>query len=169
MQVARQGNPLFNEGFVAIVDKDRYSRTSPTSDRDLFLKYAETPELAALINLLVIPGSDDLDPAQETDRSDIAAIYIPDLIKVDLSTAAARLAGGGPNHATTPDDVGFSALSVFGDDVLISKVQAGLGQGTIPGGWPNGRRFGDDVLDIALRAAISTLPLRRFQFTLDCA
>lgn len=160
VQVARQGNPLFNEGFVAIVDKDRYSRTSPTSDRDLFLQYAETPELAALINVLVIPGS-GLNPAQETGRSDIAAIYIPDLIKVDLSTDAARLAGGGPNHATTPDDEGFSSLSVFGGDVLISTVQDGLPsfpQGTIPGGWPNGRRFGDDVLDIAVTAAISTLP-----------
>src|SRR4029077_9696908 len=32
VQVARQGNPLFNEGLVAIADKDRYSRTSPESD-----------------------------------------------------------------------------------------------------------------------------------------
>src|SRR5262249_1900086 len=30
VQVARQGNPLFNEGLVAIADKDRYGRTSPT-------------------------------------------------------------------------------------------------------------------------------------------
>ena len=30
VQVARQGNPLFNEGLVALVDKDLYSRTSPS-------------------------------------------------------------------------------------------------------------------------------------------
>ena len=30
VQVARQGNPLFNEGLVAVVDKDLYSRTSPS-------------------------------------------------------------------------------------------------------------------------------------------
>src|SRR5262245_8519589 len=36
VQVARQGNPLFNEGLVAIADKDRYSRTSPASDNQLF-------------------------------------------------------------------------------------------------------------------------------------
>ncbi len=42
VQVARQGNPLFNEGLVAIVDKDLYSRTSPTVDQQLFRKYAET-------------------------------------------------------------------------------------------------------------------------------
>ncbi len=36
VQVGRQGNPLFNEAFVAIADKDRYSRTSPTVDEQLF-------------------------------------------------------------------------------------------------------------------------------------
>ena len=54
VQVARQGNPLFNEGLVAIVDKDRYSRTSPTVDSKLFRKYAENPELATLINALLV-------------------------------------------------------------------------------------------------------------------
>ena len=38
VQVARQGNPLFNEGLVALEDKDVYSRTSPTRDKDLFRK-----------------------------------------------------------------------------------------------------------------------------------
>ena len=36
VQVGRQGNPLFNEALVAIADKDRYSRTSPTVDEQLF-------------------------------------------------------------------------------------------------------------------------------------
>src|SRR5215813_6405806 len=83
VQVARQGNPLFNEGLVAIADKDLYSRTSPSSDNELFRKYAETPELARLINLLVFNAP----IAPETNRTDIAGIYIPDLIKVDLSTS----------------------------------------------------------------------------------
>ena len=29
--------------------------------------------------------------------------------------------------------------------------------GVVPGGWPNGRRFGDDVVDIAVTALISDL------------
>src|SRR5262245_57175782 len=85
VQVARQGNPLFNEGLVAIADKDLYSRTSPTSDNEIFKKYAETPELAHLINLLVFNAP----VAPETNRTDIAGIFIPDLIKVDLSTSKA--------------------------------------------------------------------------------
>lgn len=155
VQVARQGNPLFNEGLVAIVDKDIYSRSSPSKDATLFAKYALNPELAKLINALVFGGSG---PAIETNRTDIAGIYIPDLIKVDLSTAAARLAGSGAGHATNPDDAGYSRLGIFGGDVLQSQVQDPFGNGgLIPGGWPNGRRFGDDVVDIAVSALISDL------------
>jgi len=42
--------------------------------------------------------------------------------------------------------------------VLQSNIQDPFGNGgLIPGGWPNGRRFGDDVLDIAVTALISDL------------
>jgi hypothetical protein len=154
VQVARQGNPLMNEGLVAIEDKDLYSRTKPSVDRVLFRKYAERPELARLLNLLVLEP--DI-PGIETDRTDIAGIFIPDVIKVDLSTGSARLAGGGPDHPTNPDDPGFSPLSIFGGDTLVSRIQTGFGNGVVPGGWPNGRRFGDDVVDIAVTALISDL------------
>lgn len=155
VQVARQGNPLFNEGLVALADKDRYSRTSPTADSELFRSYAESPELASLINRLVFGGNG---PAIETNRTDIAGIFIPDLIKVDLSTSKARFAGGGSDHPTNPDDPGFSRLSIFGGDLLKSQIQDPFGNGGfIPGGWPNGRRFGDDVVDIAVSALLSDL------------
>ena len=144
VQVGRQGNPLFNEGFVALVDKDRYNRTSPSRDRELFEKYALEPELAVLLN--AIHGT----AALTADRTDLAAIFIPDLIRVDLSTGPAALAGN-------VDDPDFHRLGVFGGDFLTSTVQTGLGDGAIPGGWPNGRRFGDDVLDIAVCAALSDL------------
>ena len=67
---------------------------------------------------------------------------------MDLSTGPARLAGGGPAHPTNADDAGFSRLGIFGGDTLTSSVQPGFGNGTVPGGWPNGRRFGDDVVGI---------------------
>ncbi|MEA3411175.1 MAG: DUF4331 domain-containing protein [Pseudomonadota bacterium] len=141
VQVGRQGNPLFNEALVSIADKDRYSRTSPAQDDRLFRKYAENPELATLLN--AIHGTAAIDSG----RSDLAGIYIPDLIKVDLSTGPAALAG----------NAGFHRLGVFGGDVLTSGIQDGFGGGAIPGGWPNGRRFGDDVLDIAVCAVLSDL------------
>ena len=158
VQVARQGNPLFNEGLVAIADKDLYSRSSPSNDSQLFRKYAEAPELARLINRLVFNAPPNAPVAPETNRTDIAGIFIPDLIKVDLSTTKVRFAGGGSDSSTNPDDAGFSRLSIFGGDVLKSNIQDPFKNGGfIPGGWPNGRRFGDDVVDIAVTALISDL------------
>jgi hypothetical protein len=162
VQVGRQGNPLFCEALVAIEDKDLYNRTSPSQDAKLFAKYAATPELGALINALVFNGGGGF---PTTDRSDLVGIFIPDLIKVDLSTGAARLAGGGASHPMTPDDAGFSRLGIFGGDVLTSTVQAGFGEGTVPGGWPNGRRFGDDVIDIAVTALVNDLRPASFSIT----
>ncbi|HEY3856032.1 MAG TPA: DUF4331 domain-containing protein [Verrucomicrobiae bacterium] len=140
VQVARQGNPLFNEVLVAIADKDLYSRTSPIIDSIVFEKYALSPEPCKLYD--EIYPNVATNTAIENNRTDIAYIYIPDLIKVDLSTGPARLQGGGA------DDAGYSSLSVFGGDTLNSKLSGGA----ISGGWPNGRRYGDNVVDIALKA-----------------
>ena len=148
VQVARQGNPLFNEVLVALKDKDLYSRTSPEVDATLFMKYALTPEPAALINALLLGGAH---PEITTGRTDIAGIYIPDVIKVDLSTPSVREAGDGTQDilSTNPADPGWSRLSVFGGDVLTNSANA-----VVAGGWPNGRRFGDDVVDIAINALL---------------
>ncbi|MGH7945168.1 MAG: DUF4331 domain-containing protein [Opitutaceae bacterium] len=165
VQVGRQGNPLFCEAFIAIKDKDLYNRTKPTSDATLFKTYADNPELATLINALVLKG----DVAPTTNRADLAAIFIPDVIKIDLSTARARLAGGGATNAALPDDAGYSRLSIFGGDVLESPtaghpfrlpgsaIGADATKFYVPGGWPNGRRFGEDVIDIGVTAIISDL------------
>ncbi len=55
---------------------------------------------------------------------------IPDVIRVDTETGPVPL----------PGQAGFNRLSLIGGDAL---------------GWPNGRRIGDDVLDIALSAIAS--------------
>lgn len=125
IQVARQGNPLFNEALVALGSKDLYNRTDPSTDRKFFNDFALNPELATVLGL------------PDSNRTDVAAIFIPDLIKVDLTTPAARLAG----------ETGFNRLGIFGGDSLTNAKGD-----TVPGGWPNGRRFGDDVVDIALIA-----------------
>jgi uncharacterized protein DUF4331 len=133
VQVGRQGNPLFNEAFLPIHDKDLFNHTSPERDKELFETHALNPELAAVLGL------------KATDRTDIAGIFIPDLIKVDVTTGPARLAG-------TTNDEGFNRLSVFGGDTLLNQYSE-----DVPGGFPNGRRFGDDVVDVALLALIGDL------------
>jgi hypothetical protein len=154
VQVARQGNPLFNEVLVALKDKDLYGRTKPSSDAALFAQYANTPELANLVNTITFGGKA---VAPTTGRTDLVGIFIPDMLRVDLSTGPARLAAGGAEFPAYPDDAGFSNQSIFGGDTLQSNVQAGFGAGVVPGGWPNGRRYGDDVISIAVTAVISDL------------
>ena len=130
VQVNRLGNPLFNEGLVATVDKDRYNRTAPTSDVALFSQYAANPELAALINFVY--GTSFV----TSGRADLVNIYAPDVIKVNTTTEPVRLDG----------QPGFSRLGFIGGDVTAAGVSSG---------WPNGRRLGDDVVDIALTAIAS--------------
>lgn len=133
VQVSRMGNPLFNETLVALADKDRYNMTLPTEDATVFRTYAENNEVAFLLNAVL--GTN----FEVNGRSDLVGIFIPDLLKVDLTTPAVPLAG-------TPQ---FNRLSFIGGDTV-----PGMG-GQVPSGWPNGRRFGDDVVDIALTAIAS--------------
>jgi hypothetical protein len=128
VQVNRMGNPLFNEVLVALQDKDRYNRTKPTEDSS-FAQYALNSELAFLINFVFNLG------LTENNRTDLAAVYIPDVIRVDTTTDPVRLAG----------QSGFSRLGFIGGDLTSGKSS----------GWPNGRRLGDDVVDIALTAIAS--------------
>jgi hypothetical protein len=134
VQVNRLANPIFNEVLVAMAGKDLYNRTPPTSDAALFAKYALNPEVAVLINAVF--GTSFV----TTNRADLRAVYIPDVIRVNTTTGPVRVAG----------DEGFSRLSFIGGDTVAD------GSGNmIPSGWPNGRRFGDDVVDIALTAVAS--------------
>jgi hypothetical protein len=133
IQVNRLGNPLFNEMLVALRDKDNYNRTVPTGDA-AFATYADNPELANLINLVfgtAFPNSG---------RSDLRAVFIPDVIRVDTTTPAVKL----------PGQAGFSRFGFLGGDTVTDSA------GRIKSsGWPNGRRPGDDVVDIALTAVAS--------------
>ncbi|MEQ9095303.1 MAG: DUF4331 domain-containing protein [Phycisphaerales bacterium] len=131
VQVNRLGNPLFNEVLVALADKDRFNATDPIDDAQ-FASYAENPEVASLINLVY--GTEFATEG----RADLLAVFIPDVIRVATTTGPVRLEG----------DDGFSRLGFIGGD-LTADVDG------VSSGWPNGRRFGDDVVDIALTAVAS--------------
>lgn len=136
VQVNRMGNPLFNELFVPLRDKDRYNRSSPApAAQNSFFEYAFRPEIGTLIN--TVYGLDLVDEG----RSDFANVYIPDVLRVYAASEPVRLAG----------QSGFTRLGLIGGDTTDIGFSSGR---------PNGRRFGDDVVDIALTAlAIGELPL----------
>jgi len=129
IQINRLGNPLFNEVLVAIQDKDNYNRDVPTNDAARYAQYASTPEIATLINAVF--GT----TLATSGRSDLVAVFIPDVLRVDTTTGAVSLIGQGGNR-----------LSGLGGDMTASGKWSG---------WPNGRRLGDDVVDIALTAVAS--------------
>jgi uncharacterized protein DUF4331 len=128
VQVNRMGNPLFNEVLVALRDKDNYNRRTPTDDA-AFATYARNPEVAVLINTVFGTAF------ATTNREDLVAVFIPDVLRVSTGTGPVRLAG----------QPGFNRLGFLGGDTT----------GGVSGGWPNGRRLGDDVIDIALTAVAS--------------
>jgi hypothetical protein len=134
IQVNRMGNPLFNEALVTLQDKDRYNRTSPTRDAQRFETYALNSEIARLLNVRFDLG------VTETGRTDLAAVFIPDVIRVDTTTDPVPLAG----------QTDFNRLGFIGGDTAVNDQDR-----VISSGWPNGRRLGDDVIDIALTVIAS--------------
>ncbi|MGE3536976.1 MAG: DUF4331 domain-containing protein [Candidatus Tectimicrobiota bacterium] len=137
IQVNRMGNPVFNEALVALQDKDNYNRTAPTADATTFATYALNPELAFLINFVVFGDQTGQSPLVTTNRTDLRDIYIPDVLRVDTATNPVTLAG----------QAGFHRLGFLGSDTTTGSVNSS--------GWPNGRRLGDDVIDIAFTAVAS--------------
>ena len=62
VQVSRLGNPLVNEVVIPLGKKDKFNRTTPDRDAELYGQYVVEPELAAVLNALFGVN------APETDR-----------------------------------------------------------------------------------------------------
>ncbi len=129
-QVSRLGNPLINEVVIPTGLKDKWNRVKPSQDAQ-FQRYYTQPILAAVINKLY-----KLD-APETGRDDLVQVLLTGIPKVTFT-------------GKTPADelrVNLSVPVTPAAKVSRLGVLAGDNQG-----WPNGRRLGDDVIDIAEQA-----------------
>jgi uncharacterized protein DUF4331 len=142
VQVSRLGNPLINEVIIPIGRKDLWNGRKPSGD-SIFEKYYLKPELAGLVNFLY-PSLPD---ARTTGRTDLSLILLQGLPGLNLTGGQKadelRLNTGiGPCTADDPtDDVGTCRrLGAFYDDAADLTA------------WPNGRRLGDDIVDMELRA-----------------
>ena len=128
-QVSRLGSPLVNEVVIGLRDKDRFNASSPSRDKQ-FAKYVTKPGLPNVIE--AVYGI----KAPATPRKDLVQVFltgIPGLNQPKKVVASEMLRLklkpiSGPN---TPDRMGVIA----GDK----------------NGYPNGRRLGDDVIDISLQ------------------
>ncbi|HSS06054.1 MAG TPA: DUF4331 domain-containing protein [Rhodanobacteraceae bacterium] len=152
-QVSRLGMPLVNEIVIGLKDKDRFNASEPKDDGQ-FATYVTNPTLPALLEILF--GSAGVQAPTVFPRVDLIAAFLTGVAGVNqphnvvpsemlrLNTALPSTPKGSQNS--------LGALDCFVDGALT------LGNpGCDPAGFPNGRRPGDDVVDIELRVAMGTL------------
>jgi len=133
VQVNRLGNPLVNEVIIPTGEKDVWNAVQPWQE-SRFRKSYESPLLAAAINQLY-----KLD-VPETGRDDLVAVLLTGVPKLNFT---------GPKLA----DILRLNLSI---PVTKNPNRLGVLAGDTQG-WPNGRRLGDDVIDIAEQAVAGFL------------
>lgn len=137
-QVSRLGSPLVNEVVIGLPDKDRFNHSEPSDDAQ-FALYVTNPTLPALIELL-FPSA----PAPTAfPRTDLVAAFLT-----------------GVDGLNQPPMVVASEMLRL--NTAIPATPAGMQEplGVLAGdnaGFPNGRRPGDDVVDIALRVVMGVL------------
>jgi hypothetical protein len=136
VQVSRLGMPLVNEVIIGLKDKNKFNASEPRDDGQ-FLTYVTNPTLPALLNVLfgVTPPC--------LPRNDLVTVFLTgvpglnqpanvtpsEMLRLNTSTPAASK--GSQNN-----------LGVLGGDLA---------------GFPNGRRPGDDAVDIELRVVMGAL------------
>ena len=154
IQVSRLGMPLVNELVIGLPDKDRFSASEPKSDGQ-FGTYVTNPTLPALLDVLFRkPVNDTLG----TTFTNIAPTNFP---RIDLVTAFLR-GFPGVNQMSKVTDSEMTRLNT-GIDAKPATMQSNFGvAGGDLAGFPNGRRPGDDTVDIALRVVMGRLchPIR---------
>ena len=152
VQVSRLGAPLVNEVVVPLGAKDLWNGSDPTNDAQ-FANGVTNPELGgllkALYNIAVPPQGNFGTPEQ---RDDLIAIFltgIPGLTKSVVGTPAEELR----LNVAVPVTANPNRMGVLAGDNQ---------------GYPNGRRLGDDVVDISIQAvAGAAYPLFHPTFTAD--
>jgi hypothetical protein len=140
VQVSRLGMPLVNEIVIGLKDKNKFNSSEPKDDGQ-FIDYVTNPTLPTLIEALF--GAAGVKAPTNFPRTDLIAAFLTGIDGVNkpanvtpsemlrLNTSIAPTAGAAQ-----------SRLGVLGGDNA---------------GFPNGRRPGDDVVDIELRVAMGVL------------
>jgi hypothetical protein len=140
VQVSRLGMPLVNEVVIGLKDKNLFNSATPEGDAAL-ATYVTNPTLPEIIEILF--GSAGVRAPNNFPRTDLVAAFATGLQSVNF------LSDGRPhemmrlNTSIAPTPAGSqNNLGVLGGDNA---------------GFPNGRRPGDDVVDIELRVAMGVL------------
>ncbi len=136
VQVSRLGHPLVNEVVIPRSTKDTFNAIEPTSD-GAALEFVTNPEVPKLLKALFNIDS------PPTPRNDLVTIFLTGIPGLN------QPAGVTPSemlrlNVAIPPVPNPNRLGVIGGDAA---------------GFPNGRRLGDDVVDIAFRVMAGASPL----------
>ena len=162
-QVSRLGMPLVNEVVIGLKDKDKFNSSKPQNDAQ-FAEYVTNPTLPALIETLYPSAV----APKVFPRTDLVAAFLTGVEGVNKTATAAEMQRLNTALPATPaaqqNNLGAAQCFVDGRLTLSNP-------GCDPAGFPNGRRPGDDVVDIELRVAMGYLlppeqaPAGRLAFT----
>ena len=140
-QVSRLGSPLVNEVVIGLKDKDRFNTSRPVFDAHPelgFGDYVTNPTLPALLEVLfgvTAPTAFPRNDLVQAFLTGVPGLNQPENVQpaemLRLNTSTPPVAAAKQNN-----------LGVIAGDVA---------------GFPNGRRPGDDVVDIALRVVMGVL------------
>ncbi|WP_428394910.1 DUF4331 domain-containing protein [Lichenicoccus sp.] len=134
-QVSRLANPLVNELLIGLKDKDRFNMSLPANDAQ-FATYVTNPTVPALVQAL-FPSAK---APTKIPRTDLVAVFLTGVAGVNA-----------PAHLSRPSEEMRLNTSI---PITPYGKQSRLGViGGDKAGYPNGRRPGDDVVDITLRVA----------------
>lgn len=144
VQVSRLSNPLVNELVIGLKDKDLFNSAMPTQDGAL-ATYVTNPTLPALLDVLfrsAVGATSNIAPSNFP-RNDLVTAFLtgfPGLNQMSTVTGSEMLRLNTAIPATPR-----ASQNTFG---VVAEDLAG---------FPNGRRPGDDTVDIALRVVMGAL------------
>lgn len=144
-QVSRLSAPLINELVIGLKDKDRFNASEPVSDGQ-FADYVTNPSLAAILETLF--GAAGVRAPTLIPRTDLVAAFL-----TGINTPAT----GNLNQPRVVQPAEMLRLNTSIAPKAMAQQQR---LGVIGGdraGFPNGRRPGDDVVDIELRVMMGRL------------
>jgi hypothetical protein len=134
VQVSRLGMPLVNEVVIGLADKNRFNASRPDGD-GRFATYVTNPTLPALLELLFGVGAPTNIP-----RNDLVAAFVTGIPGLN--------------------QLGFGEMQRLNVAIPPTPRNQQSNHGVAGGdnaGFPNGRRPGDDVVDVELRVAMGLL------------
>ncbi len=137
VQVSRLGMPLVNELVIGLKDKDRFNASRPANDLQ-FATYVTNPTLPELLEILF--GAAGVRAPNNFPRTDLLATFVTGIDGLN--------------------PFGFGEMQRLNVTIAPTPAAQQNRLGVIGGdnaGFPNGRRPGDDVVDIELRVAMGLL------------